>query len=179
MMKLASDRIFSVNPVFQIQSPFKTMVVLRGGVGLGVEMEAVVPKSFRGSVPDISSRGNHLGVSALGLWHWLPSSSVNGLEKQDKWPSFFSSLGAPPSDSKPEKRVRFLPQWLAGRASLWSKELSSSQWQVILPCSVHSVWLKQKYCCSVVLGANSLTRGSILRRTFEIVPLRIHFARVF
>ena len=132
-----------MNPVFQIQSPFKTMVVLPGGAGLGVEMEALVPKSFRGSVPDVSSGGGHSGVSALGLWHWLPASSFNGVEKQDSWPSFFSSLGAASSDSEPEKRGRFLPQWLASRASLWSKELSSSQWQVILPCSVHLVWMEQ------------------------------------
>ncbi|KAG0628517.1 hypothetical protein M758_1G032400 [Ceratodon purpureus] len=113
-----------------IQSPFKTMVVLPGGASLGVEMEALVPKSFRGSVPDVSSGGGHSGVSALGLWHWLPASSFNGVEKQDSWPSFFSSLGAASSDSEPQKRGRFLPQWLASRASLWSKELSSSQWQV-------------------------------------------------
>ena len=127
------------DPLFQIQSPFKTMV-LQGGAGLGVEMEALVPKSLRGSVPDLSSGGEHSGVAALGLWHWLPASSFNGLEKQDSWPSFFSLLGADASESKLEKRGGFLPQWLASRASLWSKELSSSQWQVILPCSVHFVW---------------------------------------
>lgn len=156
-----------MNPLFQIQSPFKTMVVLRGGAGLGVEMSALVPKSFRGSVPDISSRGGNSGVSALGLWHWLPASSFHGLEKQDSWPSFFSLLGAASSDSKPGKRGRFLAQWLASRASLWSKELSSSQWQVILPCSVHLVWAKQ-----ILMQHNSSrrfsgSRESIVKHTFE------------
>ena len=138
-------------------------------------MEALVPKPFRGSVPDISSRGAHSGVSALGLWHWLPASFFDGLEKQDSWPSFFSSLEGPSPDSKAEKRDRFLAQWLAGRASLWSKELSSSQWQVILPCSVHFI---QKHCCSVV-DANSQTWGSILIRRFYAGVLYIHFAWIF
>ncbi|XP_024392668.1 uncharacterized protein [Physcomitrium patens] len=113
-----------------IQSPFKTMVILRGGASLGIEIMDLVPKSFKDFVLNISSREGNSEISTMGLWHWLPASSFNGLEKEDTWPSFFSFLGALSSDLNLEKKGPFLPNWLESRASLWGKELSSSQWQV-------------------------------------------------
>lgn len=113
------------------------MVILRGGASLGIEIMDLVPKSFKDFVLNISSREGNSEISTMGLWHWLPPSSFNGLEKEDTWPSFFSFLGALSSDLKLEKKGPFLPNWLESRASLWGKELSSSQWQVILPYTSH------------------------------------------
>lgn len=106
------------------------MVVMQGGVGLGAELEELVPISFKDVVPDLNAKGIDSEPSTLGLWHWIPVMSSDG--KQDSWSSFFSYLGASAPESQIEKRGRFLPKWLAKRASLWAKELSSSQWQVIL-----------------------------------------------
>jgi len=114
------------------------MVLLQGGVGLGLDMKILVPKSFEDFIPEISAKGREAVPSTLGLWHWLPGT---GLQKQDSWPSFFSLLGAPASNSKVDERHRFLPNWLATRVPLWAEELSSSQWQVILPHKVQSLAL--------------------------------------
>lgn len=106
------------------------MVVMQGGVGLGAELEELVPTFSKDVFPDLNAKGMDSEPSTLGLWHWIPGMSSDG--KQDSWPSFFSFLGSPMFESKMEKRGRFLPKWIAKRASLWAKELSSSQWQVIL-----------------------------------------------
>ena len=109
------------------------MVLLEGGAGLGPEMKLLVPKSFEDFIPEVCAKEMEPVPSTLGLWHWLPGASSNGLPRRDSWPSFFSLVGTPASNPKVEKGRRFLPNWLAMRTPLWAPELSSSQWQVILP----------------------------------------------
>lgn len=120
----------------QIKSPFKTMVVLQEADGLGAEVNDLLSASHLFDDFSVrSSDSNEKSNSIIGLWHWLPGVSSNGLEKRDSWPSFFWFSGTPVATVKVEKRGPFLTKWLEQQAHLWAPELSS-QWQVILPQSV-------------------------------------------
>lgn len=111
------------------------MVVMQGGVGLGAELEELVPMSFKDVFPDLNAKELDSEPSTLGLWHWIPVMSSDG--KQDSWSSFFSFLGAPAPESKIEKRGRLLPKWLAKRASLCAKDKWKSLFLVVLQLQEH------------------------------------------